>query len=1008
MSGKHFITVLALLFMTAGSYAQSFVFKGTVLSKKTNEPVEYATVVLESTEQWAVADVKGQFSIPSVQKGKNIVSVSCIGYATDTREIVIDRNIENYKIYLAEDNLTLEGVVVTAKEKDNSATTSRMIDKAALDHIQMMNVSDISSLLPGGQTVNPSLLGEQRFNIRAGSGESGNASFGTAVEVDGVRLSSNASFSSAQGVATNNIASTNVESIEVITGVPSVEYGDMSSGIVKVNTRKGKTPVIITMSTNPSSKQVSASKGFALGRSRTGASNGVINANIEYTKDISTKMSPYTAYDRKQIQLTYSNTFDKGLFSKTPLQFSIGATGNLGGYNSKGDPDAFVDTFKKQKDDTYRGNFSFNWLLSKSWITNLELNGSIVYSDRNYKEKVNFSSSGALAKIHGREEGYFVAEPYDATKDEQAVILVPRTPSDYYTMCVDDRPINWKLTLKANWARQWGGINNKVKIGADWTGDGNFGIGQYSKDMSKADSFREYRYNEIPFMNNVSAYIEDNIMIPIGSTRLNLIAGLRNDNTIIKGSAYGITSSLSPRFNAKYTVFSEKERYDKVFKGLSFRASWGVASKLPSFSILFPEPKYKDYLTFTPPSDSEASTYMAYYISPRTVIYNPDLKWQRNHQSEIGVDMNIGGHNISLAAYYNKTLGAYRTHVDYYTFKYNYTSAEQFQAGCTIPEANRVYNVDRLTGEVTVSDKTGALAPQAIEYTTKEALDAKTYASNDKGSITRYGLEWTIDFKRIESINTTFRIDGSYYGYRFVDTNLAATSSLGKNGYDGKPFKYVGIYYGGDSYSNGSESQSVSTNLTVTTHIPKVRLILSLRLEAALMNYSRNLSERADGSKRSHVATDSDDKLAIVEGSVYDGNNYALLYPDFVVSTDDINKNPDIINQIIANPEKYSEYAFLQQFKNSKGTDAALYSDLSTFAKTTNYVWWFAKNHYSPYFSANISVTKEIGDIASLSFYANNFFNNLGQVKSSQTGNFETVDRFIPGFYYGLSLRLKF
>lgn len=1023
MPGKYLIATIALLLTTAGAFAQTYVFKGTVLSQKTREPVEYATVVLESTSQWAVADAKGQFSIPAVQKGKNVVSVSCIGYATDTREIVIDRNIENYKIYLAEDNLTLEGVVVTAKEKDNSATTSRMIDKTALDHIQMMNVSDISSLLPGGQTVNPSLLGEQRFNIRAGDGsmgEKGSASFGTAVEVDGVRLSSNASFSSftnsgsgAKGVSTNNIASTNVESIEVITGVPSVEYGDMSSGIVKVNTRKGKTPYIITMSTNPHSKQVSASKGFSLGRSRSGASNGVINANIEYTKDISTKMSPYTAYDRKQLQLTYSNTFNKGVFAKTPLQFTLGATGNLGGMNSTEDPDALKDLttgerqYSIQKDNSVRSNLSLNWLLSKNWITNVELNGSIVYSDKQQRVNKNYSSSASSAAIHGREEGYFVAEEFTKAEDEQPVILIPRGYW-YNEMYIDDRPINWKLTLKANWARQWDGINNKVKIGVDWTGDGNFGTGMGSDEMAQAESFQKYPFNEVPFMNNVSAYVEDNIMIPIGNTRLNIIAGLRNDNTIINGSAYGTTSSLSPRFNAKYTVFSAKERYDKVLKELSFRASWGVASKLPSFAILFPEPVYRSQQIFTPTTAEDGSTYMAYYISPRTTIYNPDLRWQKNHQSEIGMDMNIGGHHISLAAYYNKTLDSYHMDTEYVPFTYNYTSAELFQANCTIPEADRRFEIDRKTGQVTVYDKTGSMASQKIPYTVKNGLDARSYASNDIGTITRYGVEWTVDFKRIEAINTTFRLDGSYYGYRTINTNLEASSPFTETGYDGEPFKYVAIYYGGNQHTNGTENNTINTNLTVTTHIPKVRLILSMKLEASLMRYTRNLSERADGSRRSYVASDRNNILSTIEGSVYDGDNYAVTYPDFVVSLDDINANPDILKQIMDNPEKYAQYAYLPKLQNAKGNDAALYSDLAKFASTTKYVWHFGKNYISPFFSANISVTKEIGDIASLSFYANNFFNNMGQVKSSQSGNYSSVDIYIPSFYFGLSLRLKF
>ena len=369
-----------LLLVSVGALAQTWSISGTVLNKTTGKPVEYATVILESTAQWAVADAEGKFTINKVQEGTTVVNVSCLGFVTDSKEISITRNIENYRVMLKEDNLSLDGASVTAKEKDNNATTSRMIDKTALDHVQVMNVADISGLLPGGVTINPDLTSQQQFNIRGGitSSEAGNSSFGTAVEVDGVRLSNNASFISdnssnnaLKGVNTNNIASSNVESVEVITGVPSVEYGDMNSGVVKINTRKGATPYIVTASTNPRTKQISASKGFNLGETDRGASKGVINANIEYTKAISDKMSPYTAYDRKQLSMTYSNTFNRGAFAETPLQFSAGVTGNLGGKDSKADPDKFMDTFEKGRDNAIRSNLSFNWLLSKSWITNL-------------------------------------------------------------------------------------------------------------------------------------------------------------------------------------------------------------------------------------------------------------------------------------------------------------------------------------------------------------------------------------------------------------------------------------------------------------------------------------------------------------------------------------------------------------------------------------------------------------------------------------------------------------
>ena len=136
--------LLAVLFPYVLS-AQSYSVSGVVTDKNSGEPVEFATVVLQATEQWAVADEKGRFTIANIHPGKTVISTSCLGYVTDEMEIVISKSITNLNIKLAQDNLALEEAVVTAKENSNSATTSRTIDKTALEHVQMMNVSDISN-----------------------------------------------------------------------------------------------------------------------------------------------------------------------------------------------------------------------------------------------------------------------------------------------------------------------------------------------------------------------------------------------------------------------------------------------------------------------------------------------------------------------------------------------------------------------------------------------------------------------------------------------------------------------------------------------------------------------------------------------------------------------------------------------------------------------------------------------------------------------------------------------
>ena len=986
---RRLLVILLIVAAALEAAGQGRTFKGMVVDQKTGEPVEFATVLVKSTEQWSVTDEKGQFTISGISVAASKVEVASLGYVTVTREIKFDKAVTEETFKMAEDNLTLESAVVTAQENANSAATSRTIDKTALEHVQVMNVSDISSLLPGGATVNPSLTSDQQISLRAGKGESGSASFGTAVEVDGVRLSNNASFTSSdlngrsgsvKGASTNNIASSNIESVEVITGVPSVEYGDMGTGVVKINTRKGKTPWQVTMSTSPRTKQVSLSKGFSLGKSRSGVNLGVLNASAEYTNSVSDPLSPYTSYDRKQLSLTYSKQFTEGALSSMPLRISAGLAGNLGGLDDKADPDKMLNTWLVRKDNSLRANFTSNWLLGKSWITNLELNASMVYSNKEERENARYHNTTTATALHATEAGYYISSNYVEGGANNAVLL----PMGYYynVMALDDKPFSSKVTLKANWVKNIGKVDNKVKAGVDWTVDKNYGTGQYSEDLATAPSYREWRFCDVPAMHNVGAYLENNFMLMTGKdSHLNVIAGLRWDNTVIKGSAYGTTSSLSPRFNAKWTLGA-----------FSVRAGWGQAVKLPSFSVLYPTPSYYDIDVFTSTADANNTVYRAYYVMPRKIEYNPELKWQRNTQTEIGAEGTVAGIHISLAAFRNTTEWAFNKETEYDSFTYVKTPVSAVQ-GLSIPATDRIYTLDPASGIVTVSDKTGANAPIVAAGQTRKQLVQRYFEKNDQSPIHRMGIEWVVDFPRITPINTTIRLDGNFYTYRAVYTDLDAycpNTTLSK---DGSPYKYIGWYLGGNGNSNGTESRSVKTNVTVTTHIPKVRMIVSLKVEGSLLRYSRALSEREDGSARSRVISDRTDRFSFTDGSVYDGQVYSVLWPDYYSTVD----APGTLKP------------FGPDYLDAKTSNPDLYADLTSLVvANTTYNYTFVPDYISPYFCANVSVTKEIGDLASISFYANNFFNNRAQVRSSKTGNLSSVTSYIPGFYYGLTLRLKF
>lgn len=1002
---RFFSTILVLFISLSPIYSQHFKIAGKVLDPK-GMPIEFAYVILSSDGLWSITDEIGNFNIENISKGKTILTVRCLGYEEKTIELDIQENNLDLIFHLQESNLALEEVVVTAQRKTEEATSSYLIDRAALDHTQVINITDINSLLPGGKTKDMNLASSQddRFALRSEKSEKGNPSFGTAIEIDGIRLNNNSSLDETKGVSTRNISTTNIESIEVITGIPSVEYGDLSNGIVKVNTRKGKTPYTIDFSTQPNTKQFALSKGFMLGKK-----GGSINAGFERTKSNSDIASPHTTYARNAISLTYSKVLSRD--NQKPITLSVGFSGNIGGFNDKKDPDAFEDSYKKRRDNTLRGNFKLNWLLDQSWITNLEFFTSFTYSDKLYEVNKKNDSNTAQPLIRGTKEGYFLTKSYD--EEPNASIIQGPVGNWYELSYTDNKPIDYSLKLKADWIRKFSNLTNRVLVGIDFRSSGNKGKGLYYDDLRVAPSWREYKYSDLPFTNNLAFFAEDKITIPIKHSTLQLTAGLRSDMTIINKSDYGTVKSLSPRFNAKY-IFWEKA--DKLISDLSVYAGWGKAVKLPSFEVLYPSPSnskfYADELTFAHNIEGSNSIY-GYYIIPQQTIYNPNLKWQHNKQTEIGIEANILGAKVSLSAFWNKTINPYMS-INLYT-PYTYKLTDPKDQSFTIPKENREFSIDQNTGIVMVTDKTGVTASQQLAYTNRDSYKSDIMYTNGS-PIKRSGIEWIIDFPQIPALKTSFRLDGSYYHYKGLDENMIAwkpSSDVKMD--DGMPYKYVGYYAGSSqnatssvnsnsatgysrnpvnaTVSNGKLSKQVNSNFTVTTHIPKIRLILSMTVEASFYNYSHNLSEYK-GKTRGFVLNEEDIYGSDISNThIYAGDQKIAVHPLYYSTWE----NPEI------------RIPFTEKFLEAKKNDPVLYRDLSKLVVKTSHKTDFNPNKISAYFSANIRVTKEIGSYASISFYANNFFNSMKRVKSSKEDTQISLygSNWIPKFYYGLSLRIK-
>ena len=973
-----YILLTALLFLGQTTHAQHFMMAGKVTDAETDKPIEYASILLSENGLWAISSEKGTFCIKEIPAGKMALTVQCLGYQKRTLHITLNRNVTDIVLKLQPENLKLEGVTVVAKRKEDEATTSYSIDRQALDNQQILNVGDISTLLPGGKTVNPTLMSDNRLALRSGSQEKGNASFGTAIEIDGFRLDNNAMNGETLGASTRTVSTSNIESVEIVTGIPSVEYGDLSNGIVKVNTRKGKSPFIIEGGLTQHTRQASINKGFDLGHHA-----GLLNASLEHAHSFTNAASPHTAYQRNILSLHYMNTF---MQESTPLTLNIGMTGNIGGYNSEADPDETNDEYSKARDNALRANFDLQWLLNKKWITNLKLTGSLSYSDRKTEDFTYNSSATTLPYLHTTEEGYRVAD------------LSP-TGYWYTTRYNDSKPMTWSLKAKADWNSRIGSVSSRFAAGIQYTGSKNQGRGTYYQDMATTPTWREYRYDRLPAMHNLALYAEEKVILPTTKTStLELTAGLRDDITMINGSDYGTVNSLSPRFNGRYVFWRNK--YQQMMNRLEVHAGWGKSVKLPSFQVLYPAPSYIDREVFASTSDAQNRTYRAYHTTPVKAAYNPDLRWQYTNQVDLGVEMNIKGTDISLSGFYHRTNRSYMGMTSYTPFEYNFTPTANYDA---INAENRQFSIDPQTGIVTLSDATGAVSSQVLDAVKRHTFATTTTYVNANSPLHRYGLEWIIDFAQIKPLRTKIRLDGNYYYYKGIDEVLFADIPLGVNSYqaNGSLYQYVGYYRGSNvtgtsitadaAVANGSLSRQLNQNITITTHIPKIRMIVALRLEGSLYNYRRSLCEFSD-APRGYMVDNSES----YEGPAYDGSStdkIIVVYPEYYTTWD----NPsDMI-------------PFKERFLWAKNNDPVLYSDLAKLVVRSNYAYTMNPDRLSAYYSANINITKEIGDHISLSFYANNFFNTMRKVHSSKTDLDTSLfgSSYVPTYYYGLSLRLK-
>ena len=940
---KLLVLLLLSLLIIPVSFAQGqkkYTLEGKVTLSGTEEPIPYANVLIKELNLWAFTNADGSFKIVGILPGTYNLEASSLGYQKTVFQVKIIKDVASFRIQLKEDNLTLDDVVVTAKAGATMNSSSR-VDKQAIQHLQASSLADVMQLVPGSVIKNPDLTSANVITIRSIDANGYNAR-GVGLLVNGSKISDDAKLSSNDPLDFRKLSTDNIESVEVLKGIVSAEYGDITSGAILVTTKAGRTPYEIRIKTDPKTKAFSFGKGFSLGDNK-----GNLNVDLDYARAFKNWISPVEIFNRTTLGLTYSNTF---MNKSTPLRFNVRLSGYMTGNSVTSDPDVSKEDFTKNRERNLSLSVYGSWMLNKSWISSLNYNVSGGYTNRT-NQKYQVTNQPPLPTTN---------------------ILTPGLNLGYFTNVLDRRdqriediPLYFNAKLSGNLNKSIKKVLFKTTVGAEFNTKGNKGRGEYYEGQARPQFFRERHFSDVPFMSDFSVFAEEKINIPIYKTSLEIIAGVRANQMIIKGYSYDPT--IDPRFNIKYNFLQNKRT--GIFRALSIRGGWGIMQKLPTIGYLYPAPDYNDRTIFQYRNTATNEELVLINTSLIDGLLPYNLKPEKTTKYEIGLDFNISGIEGNIT-YFNESLK------NGISENYQYSS-KSFDYYSTITDPNAAPKFEN--GKIWIKDGSGNYIQHT--YTTNTEF-LKYKRPDNRGAVEKWGIEYDINFGKIKSLNTSIIVSGAYLRSKNYNSGIEYNySDVQDPIVPQQKFPYVALYSGEALMSIGDNRDRLNTNLNFITNIPSIRMVVTLTAQCVWMN--RTWYEYDDGKI---YAQDSNGNP--IYGDYNNISNDKVLYRDPVAYMD--------FNGVV---RPFSDYWTT--------SDNNLKRRLASLRMATNKTTYFLKSGYDPYFMANIRVTKELGKLASLSFYANNFTNSTPIMKNQSNPN-GVGSRVNTDIYFGAELKLTF
>ncbi len=642
---------------------------GRVRDARTGEPVVLASVDVEGLPLSTLTDSLGRYRLSGVPPGPQIIVVRGLGYAVARLPITVPpagtvvRDVE-----LAARALELEGLIVTANPSGRAQGelgTASVIDREAIANQAAASLAGVLELVPGVPLSPPGLDNVQQIPLRSvptssspsltlgGPSAADVASFGTLIILDGVPLSNNANLqttgprgelrvpSSARGgIDLRRIPAATIERVEVIRGIPSARYGDLTQGAVIVETRAAAVEPVLGGRYDERTGELNL-----LG----GASVGPAHALTAVLDVANTKLAPGRRSDdvlRLSAQLAHraelwlggaaADGAPRGTLDTRIDFFQLYE-------NNPEDPDVLPGKASWSRDNGLRISERARFKLGRT--ATLRLTAAVDYTRRR-----SFAQSLLLRPAmpftdrltEGRSIGRFVAGEFLSKLwlegDEWLVYARPELETQGGLL----------------------GFRQDSRVGLELRREWNTGPGfQFDIEFPPQVTFngvrgfdRPRRFDEIPPVATSAAYVDSRLVRALGgSAALDVQAGVRVD--LLHGGATWFSSVrdavFQPRLNAQLAPVP----------WLRLRGGWGRTAKVPSIGDLYPAPQYFDVVNvnwFANNPDERLAVLTTFIRDPT----NPSLGFAEGRKAEVGFELATasGDAALSLVAFSDRTEGA--------------------------------------------------------------------------------------------------------------------------------------------------------------------------------------------------------------------------------------------------------------------------------------------------------------------------------------------------------------